>query len=92
MLYETLAEIIAVASILIKFGHDDILENKELFIEYIHELGIKYNGKKISAYILSNMVIDITNRDKERLIQEFNIGHEPIYRKLAMVANTARLS
>ena len=88
MLFDTLCEIVAVASILIKFGHDDILENRELFIAFLYELGIRYKNTKISDIVLSNMILDITNRQKEKLIHEFNIGHEPIYRKLAMVTNS----
>lgn len=90
MLFETLAEIAAVVSILIKFGHDDIIEDKHLFIAFLNELGITINGKKVTAGNLFNLTQDITNRQKEQLISEFNIGHAPIYKKLAMYTNTAK--
>ncbi|QGT54007.1 anti-sigma factor [Acinetobacter phage vB_AbaM_Konradin] len=90
MVYETLAEIIAVVSILIKFGHDDILEDKNLFIAFLNELGITINDKKVTAAGLFNLTQDITTRQKEQLIAEFNIGHAPIYKKLAMYTNTAK--
>ncbi|AEJ90211.2 anti-sigma factor [Acinetobacter phage ZZ1] len=92
MLFETLQEIIAVASILIKFGHDDILENKALFIAFLNELGITIGNKKVTATSLWNLTQDITNRQKEALIEEFLSGHEPIYRKLTMVMNSAKLA
>lgn len=87
MLFETLCEITAVVSILIKFGHDDILDNKHLFIAFLNELGITINNKKVTATSLFNLTQDITNRQKEQLISEFLVGHEPIYRKLAMYTN-----
>ncbi|EQA7786866.1 hypothetical protein ACX818_001460 [Acinetobacter baumannii] len=92
MLFETLCEIAAVASILIKFGHDDILEDKNLFIAFLNEIGIRINDKKVTSASLFNLTQDITNRQKEQLIQEFNLGHEPIYRKLAMYTNSAKLA
>ena len=87
MLFETLCEITAVVSILIKFGHDDILENKNLFIAFLNELGITINNKKVTQASLFNLTQDITNRQKEQLIDEFLVGHEPIYRKLTMYMN-----
>lgn len=87
MLFETLAEIIATASILIKFGHDDILEDKNLFIAFLNELGFTYNEKPLTKTSLHNMTQEITYKQKEALVRDFNIGHEPIYRKLAMYSN-----
>lgn len=81
-MYETLAEIIAVVSILIKFGHDDIIEDKSLFIAFLNELGLRYNGFRITSANLLKMTEEITTKQKKQLIEEFNIGHEPVYRKL----------
>lgn len=92
MLFETLCEIAAVISILIKFGFDNIIEDKHLFVAFLNELGIRYEGKRITWHMIQNMVLDITNRQKEQLIREFNIGHEPIYRKLAMYTNSPKLA
>lgn len=89
---ETLAEIIAVVSILIKFGHDDILENKALFIAFLNELGITVNAKKVTATSLFDLTQDITNRQRENLISEFLAGHEPIYRKLSMVFSSGQMA
>ena len=83
--YETLADIIATSSILIKFGHDDIMENMSLFVEFLGELGFKVDGKRINEYLFKKMVQSLTKNERSDLIEEFNIGHEPIYRKLAMV-------
>lgn len=90
MLFETLSDIIATVSILIKFGRDDILEDKKLFIRFLNELGFKYEGKLITEDRLYNMTQDITFRQREKLISEFLVGHEPIYRKLAMYTNSQK--
>lgn len=87
MHYETLCEIVAVASILIKFGFDNILENKNLFVIFLNELGITYNGRKITIKNMFEMTQEITTKQREKIIEEFMIGHEPIFRKLAMVTN-----
>lgn len=85
--FETLGEIMAVASILIKFGHDDILECQKTFVAFLNELGITVDGKKLNRTSIFELTQDITNRQRELLISEFNKGHEPIYRKLAMALN-----
>ncbi|ADG60146.1 anti-sigma factor [Acinetobacter phage Acj9] len=91
MAFETLCEIVAVASILIKFGHDDILEHRPLFIAFLNELGITVNARKVTSASLFELTQDITNRQREQLISDFLVGHEPIYRKLAMVLDSNRM-
>ena len=87
MLFDTLCEIVAVTSILIKFGFDDILENHNLYIAFLNELEIKINGKKVTSANLHMLTQEITTKQKKQLIEEFNLGHEPIYRRLAMYTN-----
>ena len=87
MLFDTLCEIVAVTSILIKFGFDDILENHNLFIAFLNELEITVNGKKVTSANLHMLTQEITIKQKKQLIEEFNLGHEPIYRRLAMYTN-----
>lgn len=87
MLFDTLCEIVAVTSILIKFGFDDILENHNLFIAFLNELEIIVNGKKVTSANLHMLTQEITTKQKKQLIEEFNLGHEPIYRRLAMYTN-----
>ena len=87
MLFDTLCEIVAVTSILIKFGFDDILENHNLFIAFLNELEIAVNGKKVTSANLHMLTQEITTKQKKQLIEEFNLGHEPIYRRLAMYTN-----
>lgn len=82
---DTLGEIIAVASILIKFGFDDILESTSLFMEFLNELGIKINNKRVTPYALNRLINDITVGQKKKLLEEFSKGHEPLYRRLVMV-------
>lgn len=87
MVFDTLCEIVAVTSILIKFGFDDILENHNLFIAFLNELEITVNGKKVTSANLHMLTQEITTKQKKQLIEEFNLGHEPIYRRLAMYTN-----
>ena len=89
--FETLADISATVSILIKFGRDDILDSRVEFIAFLNELGFRYCGKLLTSTALSNMALDITTSQKRKLIDDFMIGHEPIYRKLAMHMNVSRL-
>lgn len=90
-MFETLSEIAAVISILIKFDRDDILDNKDLFIAFLNELGIRIDGtRKINASNLRTLSEDITVRQKRQLIEEFNLGHEPVYRRLAMYTNSSK--
>ncbi|ADJ19565.1 anti-sigma factor [Acinetobacter phage 133] len=90
-MYEVLAEVIAVASILIKFGYDEILENKVLFVAFLNELKIKsHTGAPITVHTLTTMSENITTREQRQLIDEFNIGHEPLYRRLEMCLNTSK--
>ena len=89
MLFDTLCEIVAVTSILIKFGFDDILENRNLFIAVLNELEITINDKKVTSANLHMLTQEITTKQKKQLIEEFNLGHEPIYRRLAMYTNNS---
>ncbi len=90
-LKDTLGDICAVVSLLIKFGSDDILENRPLFIAFLNELGITINNKKVTLASLNDLTLDVTTREKKEIIQEFLVGHEPINRKLTMVLNNPRL-
>lgn len=89
--FETLMDISATISILIKFGRDDILDTRAEFIAFLNELGFKHNNRALSSTALSNMALDITTTQKKILIEEFLVGHEPLYRKLAMHLNVSRL-
>lgn len=90
-MYEALAEIIAIASLLIKFGFDEVLENKAHFVAFLNELKVKsYTGAPITAHTLTTMAESITTREYRQLIEEFNIGHEPLYRQLEMCLNTSK--
>lgn len=84
---ETLGEIFAIISILIKFGFDEIIENKTVLVAFLNELKVKINDAKITQYTLTKLTESVTDAEKAELIEEFRLGHEPIYRKLAMVTN-----
>ena len=89
---ETLGEIIAVASLLIKFGFDSILENQALFIQYLNELKIQINGKPVDKVRLENLTLDVTTKEKKELIEEFNVSHKSIYTIIELYTNGKSLS
>lgn len=89
-MFESLLDIAAVVSILIKFGHDDIIEDRSLFVAFLNELGITINNRKATSASLYNATQEITQKQREAIINEFNIGHEPINRKLAMALNVPK--
>lgn len=89
---ETLGEIIAVASLLIKFGFDSILENQALFIQYLNELKIQINGKPVDKVKLENLTLDVTTKEKKELIEEFNVSHKSIYTIIELYTNGKSLS
>ncbi|QQK88175.1 hypothetical protein [Providencia phage PSTRCR_127] len=80
----TVREIINVASILIKFDCEDILENKPLFIEFINELGLRNNGKLFNKSNFAKLMSSLSDEEKATVIEEFNVGHKSVYRTLAM--------
>lgn len=81
---DTVREIINIASILIKFECEDILENKALFIEFINELGLRNNGKMFNKSNFAKLIEQLSDEEKTALIEEFNVGHKSVYRTLAM--------
>lgn len=89
---ETLGEIIAVASLLIKFGFDSILENQSLFIQYLNELKIQINGKPVDKVKLENLTLDVTTKEKKELIEEFNASHKSIYTIIELYTNGKSLT
>ena len=89
---ETLGEIIAVASLLIKFGFDSVLENQALFIQYLNELKIQINGKPVDKVKLENLTLDVTTKEKRELIDEFNASHKSIYTLLELYNNHRHLA
>ncbi|AUM58367.1 anti-sigma factor [Proteus phage phiP4-3] len=84
---ETLSEIFAVISILIKFESEDIIEDENLFIAFINELGIRNNGKLFNRSNLKSLIKSLTEDEKKQLIEEFNMGHKSTYSIIEMHLN-----
>lgn len=84
---ETLSEIFAVISILIKFESEDIIEDENLFIAFINELGIRNNGKLFNKSNLKSLVKSLSDEEKTKLIKEFNTGHKSTYSLIEMYLN-----
>lgn len=80
-----LKDIFAVASLLIKFQADHILEDRHLFIEFINELGFRApNGKRFEVWSFNEFVSRVSSAGKALLIDEFNAGHESLNRQMTM--------
>jgi len=80
-----LKDIFAVASLLIKFECDHILEDQALFIEFINELGFRTpNGNRFEQWSFRALTQKISAPAKSLLIEEFNVGHESLNRQMMM--------
>ncbi|QPI13857.1 anti-sigma 70 protein [Serratia phage 4S] len=89
MSVELVREIFTVASLLIKFDSEDILERrvegKRLFIEVLNELGIRNtNNKPLTESSFKKLIQGLSKEEKESLIEEFNQGFQAIYCRMAM--------
>lgn len=82
-------EIITVASILIKFDAEDILQRKtENFVAFINELGIKNEaGREFNVASYKKLMKELPYEDKMVLVEEFNEGFASIYRHMEMYSN-----
>ncbi|UPW39407.1 anti-sigma 70 protein [Escherichia phage vB_EcoM_ESCO47] len=84
---EIVREIITVASILMKFSREDIVEDRQTFIEFLNEIGIRNDGRQLNQNSFKKLVSNLTVEEKKTLISEFNEGYENIYRHLVMHSN-----
>ena len=84
---DTVREIITVASILIKYSREDIVENRANFIAFLNEIGVTHEGRKLNQNSFRKIVSELTQEDKKTLIDEFNEGFEGVYRYLEMYTN-----
>lgn len=65
-------DIIATASILIKYERDDILSNQSLFIEFLNELGFRtVTGKEFTKMGFRNMFLRMSEKDRREVLSEF---------------------
>lgn len=84
---EIIKEIFAVSSILIKFGCEDILENRELFVEFLNELGLRTSrGEEFTYMGFRQMMSRLDGNLKARFIEEFNTGFKDVDCHMAMHA------
>ena len=82
---EIVREIITVASVLIKFGSEHILEKREHFIAFLNEIGVKNEaGKALNQSNFRKLIEELSSEEKSELVEEFNEGFESIYRYMTM--------
>lgn len=82
-------EIFTVTSILIKFDSEDIIYGKtEEFVAFLNELGIRNEaGRELNVVSYKKMMRELSQDDRETLIEEFNEGFASIYRHMEMYSN-----
>lgn len=82
---EIVREIITVASVLIKFGSEHILEKREHFIAFLNEIGVKNEaGRALNQGNFRKLIEELSAEDKAKLVEEFNEGYESVYRYMTM--------
>lgn len=82
---EVVREIITVASVLIKFGSEHILEKREHFIAFLNEIGVKNDmGRPLNQSNFRKLIEDLSSEEKLQLVEEFNEGFESVYRYMTM--------
>lgn len=86
---ELVREIFTVASLLIKFESEDILQDKvqgkKVFVEFLNELGIKgLNGKPLTQSGFKSLMESLSLDEKKSLVEEFNEGFKAIYCRMVM--------
>ena len=82
---EIVREIITVASVLIKFGSEHILEKREHFIAFLNEIGVKNEaGRALNQGNFRKLIEELSAEDKVKLVEEFNEGYESVYRYMTM--------
>lgn len=87
---ETIKEIISIASILIKFGCEDILNKQDHFVAFINELGLKSpSGDEFTRAGFRQMMKRLPEDQKYELIEMFNQGHRDVNHQVMMYTNNA---
>lgn len=86
---EIAREIITVTSILIKFDSEHIIEGKsDRFVAFLNELGIRNeSGREFNVASYKKFMRELSQEDKEALVEEFNEGFANIYRHMEMYSN-----
>ena len=86
---EKIKEIISIASVLIKFGCEDILNNQELFVSFLNELGLKSpSGEEFTRAGFRQMMKRLPADQREELVEMFNQGHRDINHQMIMYTNS----
>ncbi|BAQ22927.1 anti-sigma factor [Edwardsiella phage PEi20] len=82
--FEIISEIVTIASILIKTDCDDIMWKRDHFIAFLNEAGIRNESGKELNGVSFNKLFDLTEDEREKLIEQFNEGYEDVHRFLMM--------
>lgn len=73
---ELAKDIVAYASVLIKFGGDNVVHNQSLFIESLNLVGFQtISGKEFTKMGFRKFFERMTMEEKLEIIEEFKLGH-----------------
>ncbi|AAQ81544.1 asiA [Aeromonas phage 31] len=85
---ENIKDIIATASLLIKFGCEDILNKQETFVSFLNELGFRSpTGEEFTRAGFRQMMKRLPIEQREELIEMFNQGHRDVNHQMMMYSN-----
>lgn len=86
--FEIVSEIATIVSILIKTDCEDVMWKKDNFIAFLNELGIRTEaGRELTNLSFNKLFRELTEDERELLIEQFNEGYEDIHRYLMMYAS-----
>lgn len=86
--FEIVSEIATIVSILIKTDCENIMYKRDHFIAFLNEAGIRNEaGKELNGVSFNKLFKELTEDEKEKLIEQFNEGYEDIHRYLMMYAS-----
>lgn len=85
---EIITEIATIASILIKTDCDDIMYKRDEFIAFLNEAGVRNEyGRELNLVSFAKLFKELSEVEREQLLEEFNAGFEDVYRYLMMYAH-----
>ncbi|UYD57571.1 10 kDa anti-sigma factor [Aeromonas phage B614] len=88
MYQETIKDIIATASLLIKFGREDILNKQETFVAFLNELGFRSpTGEEFTRAGFRQMMKRLPLEQRDELLEMFSQGHREVNQQMMMYTN-----
>lgn len=90
MYNETIKDIIATVSILIKFGREDLVNKQENFVAFLNELGFRSpTGEPFTRAGFRQMMRRLPKEQRDELVEIFNQGHRDVNHQMEMYSNSA---